>query len=382
MNSSINLSEPNVFNREIRLVNNALKKNQLAIGDNLKKFEESLKKYLKIKHVTLCSSGSNALITIMKILNLNHNDEVIVPTLTFVAPINACTLFKANPIFFDCDKFHNIDLKKVIDFIESKTVFIKKKTINKKTKRWIKAIMLVHVWGNACDIEKIYKLCKRRNIKIIEDASESLGTKYKIGKFKNKFTGTVGDIGCLSFNGNKIITTGSGGAIVTNNKDYAKKARLYINHYKTDTVKFIHKDEGFNFRMNNIQASIGIGQLKKINYFIKEKKIINKNYRKIFSGSKKYFVNPSPLYSDNNLWLNVISTKKSIDTIKIIKKLIKKKINVRKPWFPNHLQKPFKKYETYKISNAIKVFKNSICVPSSVGLSLKQIHQITKCLHD
>ena len=186
MSKSFNLSEPSISSKEISIVSKALKNNELAIGGNLKKFEDKLKKYLKIKHVTLCSSGSNALITIMKILDLNHKHEIILPTLTFVAPVSACTLFKVKPILFDCDEFHNINLKDVIEFIENKTFFKENKTINKKTRRWIKAILLVHVWGNACDVEKIYKLCRKGNIKIIEDASESLGTKYKIGKFKKK----------------------------------------------------------------------------------------------------------------------------------------------------------------------------------------------------
>ena len=381
MKKSLNLSEPNISRKEIKMVNKALIKNELAIGENIIKFEERLKKYLKIKYVTLCSSGSNALITIMKILKLDSNDEIILPTLTFVAPVNACTLFKAKPIFFDCDKFHNIDLKKVIEFIEKQTYFKNNKTINKKTKKWIKAIILVHVWGNACEIDKIYKLCKQRNIKIVEDAAESLGTKYKIGKFKNKFTGTVGDIACLSFNGNKIITTGSGGAIITNIKNYSKKAKLYINHYKTDTVKFIHPEEGFNFRINNIQASIGLAQIDKINFFIKKKKNINHNYIKAFKKNKNFFVNSMPKYSDNNSWLTVLtSKKKSQDTIAIITKLIKNKINARKPWYPNHLQKPFKKYQNYKITNAQKVFKNSICMPSNIDLNYKQIQKISKFL--
>lgn len=376
----LNLSEPRISKSDIKIVNKQLKKNNLAIGKNISKFETDLKKYLKIKFVTLCSSGSNALITIMKMLELSQNDEIIMPTLTFVAPVNACRLFNASPIFFDCDKYHNIDIEKVSEFIKKKTYFKNNITINKKTKKRIKAIVLVHVWGNACDIEKIYKLCKDRNIVIIEDASESLGTKYVSGKFKNKFTGTIGDISCLSFNGNKIITAGSGGAIITNNKIFAKKSRLYIDHCKTDPVKFIHENEGFNFRINNIQASLGLSQLKRIDNFIKKKKIVYKKYLKFLKSNKKYFVNPRPSYADNNSWLTVLTSKKDIDTINIINSLIRNKINARKPWLPNHLQKPFKKFQTYKIKKAQKVFKNSICVPTTIDLKNEQINKILKFL--
>tara|TARA_X000000950_G_scaffold67138_1_gene82909 strand:+ start:535 stop:1677 length:1143 start_codon:yes stop_codon:yes gene_type:complete len=376
----LNLSEPRISKSEIKIVKEQLGKNNLAIGKNITKFESDLKKYLKINFVTLCSSGSNALITIMKMLDLNQNDEIIMPTLTFVAPVNACRLFNASPIFFDCDEYHNIDTEKVSEFIKKKTYFKNNVTINKKTKKRIKAVVLVHVWGNACDIEKIYKLCKERNIIIIEDASESLGTKYVSGKFKNKFTGTIGDISCLSFNANKIITAGSGGAIITNNKIFAKESKLYIDHYKIDPVKFIHANEGFNFRINNIQASIGMSQLKKIKIFIKKKKVIYKKYLKGLESNKKFYVNPRPSYADNNSWLTVLSSKKDIDTIRIIKSLIKNRINVRKPWLPNHLQKPFKKFQTYKIKKAQKVFKNSICVPTTIDLKNVQINKILKFL--
>ena len=161
------------------------------------------------------------------LVGVKANDEVIVPTVTFIATVNVVNYHRAQPVFMDCDDFYNIDVFKTIEFIEKETRFKGGVTYNKKTNRRISAIIPVHVFGNAADLPRLVYICKERNIKIIEDATESLGTFYTPGAFKNRFTGTIGDIGCYSFNGNKIITTGGGGMIVTNNSAYARQARYF-----------------------------------------------------------------------------------------------------------------------------------------------------------
>ena len=222
----IPLSVPSLKGNELKYVTKCIKTEWISSsGKFVKTFEDKVSSYLGTKHAIACINGTSALQVSLRILGVSPNDEVIVPTITCVAPVNAIIYNNAKPIFMDCDEFFNIDVNKTIEFIKKNTIFKKKHSYNKKTKKRISAIIPVHVWGNDVDLEKLLLICKKRNIAILEDASESFGTKYINGKIKNKYTGTVGKIGCISFNGNKIITTGGGGMILTNDKKMAKRAR-------------------------------------------------------------------------------------------------------------------------------------------------------------
>ena len=313
---------------------------------------------------------------------MKKNDEVLVPTLTFISSVNAIVLNGASPIFMDVDDFHNIDADKTINFLKENTFFKNGYTFNKRSKKRIKALIIVHVWGNAANLYKLLKFCKKKNIDIVEDAAESLGTKYSVSSLKNKHTGTLGRVGCISFNGNKIITTGGGGMLLTNEKKLNKLARYYFNQAKDDTVKSIHNDIGFNYRISNIQAALGIAQLKKINFFIQKKKMIRKTYQKLINKLDNFTLEKSPDYSLNNNWMNVVKFKRSnkLNTENLVKYFYKHKIQVRPIWFLNHMQKPYKVYEKYKITNAKKIIDNCLCLPSSSNLKILEIKKICKLL--
>jgi perosamine synthetase len=381
----IPLSVPSLKGNELKYVTKCIKTEWISSsGKFVKTFEDKVSSYLGAKHAIACINGTSALQVSLRILGVLPNDEVIVPTITFVAPVNAIIYNNAKPIFMDCDEFFNIDVNKTIDFIKKNTIFKKKHTYNKKTKKRISAIIPVHVWGNAVDLEKLLSICKMRNIAILEDASESFGTKYINGKIKNKYTGTVGKIGCISFNGNKIITTGGGGMILTNDKKIAKRARYLIDQAKDDSFNYIHNDIGYNFRLTNIQAAIGIAQLEKFEEFIKKKIMIHNFYKKNITTSG-LTISKTPGYSLNNYWLNILKLDLKILGKKIFKKIIKKlkknKIDVRPVWHPNHLQKKFKSFQKYKIFNANKIVNSSICLPSSVNLKKTELIKISKVLN-
>ena len=171
-------------------------------------------------------------------LNINNSNEVIVPTLTFIAAVNPVKYIGAEPIFMDCDNSLCLDAKKLQEFCETECIFIDEKLINKKTNKHIKAIIVVHIFGNMANMEDIMDICKKYNLKVIEDATESLGTFYKEGKYKGKYAGTIGDVGIYSFNGNKIITTGGGGMVVCNDGDIASKIKYLSTQAKDDEVYF------------------------------------------------------------------------------------------------------------------------------------------------
>ena len=373
--SKISLSIPHIDNSDINYIKKTLKSGWVSTaGKDIDKFELEIKKFTKSKHVLACVNGTSGLHISLVSLGLKKTDEVIVPTITFVAPINSIRYVGASPIFFDCDKFHNLDLKKVKEFLSNNTYSIKGNTYNKKTKKIIFGIIAVHVWGNTCDLFELKKICKKYNLKLIEDASESLGS-FFLHKKKRVHSGTIGDCGIISFNGNKIITTGGGGAVLCNNKKLANKIKYLINQAK-EGIDFTHNEMGYNYRLPNLNAMLGISQIKKIHKYIKIKKYINKLYKDGFKNSSNVSILNSPDYSLSNNWLNVLHVKTKINIHKIREMFLKKNIDVRLIWKPNHEQKYLKQFQRFKIVNANKIIKNCILLPSSVNIKKKDVDRI------
>jgi len=235
------------------------------------------------------------------------------------------------------------------------------------------------MYGKLCELTELTKICKKKNIKIVEDAAESIGSFYK----KNKIhSGNVGDIGCFSFNGNKIITSGSGGAIISKNKKYIDKARYLINQAKSQGEDYIHNEIGYNFRISNLHASLGISQIRKLKKFLKIKKIIYDCYCKKLLFNKNFeIIKNDHVYNSNN-WINILKIKNKIKRNILLNYLKKNNIEPRPIWYPMHKQRYCKKYQSYKIKKAIEMHKKCICLPSSVNLSKKDMQKITKLLNN
>lgn len=348
-------------------------------GEYVSKLEKKISKLNNVKYCSCLINGSAALQVALRVINTKPDDEILVPTITFISTVNSIIYNNASPVFFDSDNNFNIDVKKVIKFLEEETVFKKNHTFNKRTNKIIRAIIIVHVFGNPVNFEKIYEICKKKNIKIIEDAAESLGSKYLEGKFKNKYTGTIGDLGCFSFNGNKIISSGGGGAIVTNNLKLKKKIDFLIAQAKNDNINFIHNDTGYNYKMTNLHASIGFSQLNNLKSNMQKKKNIFKYYKKKISNGILNEINYK-VYS--NLWLNVLILNNSKSKKKIMSKLIKNNIEARSVWYPNHLQIPFQKFQKYNITRSLTLVEKSICLPSSPNLTISNLKKIIKIVND
>ena len=376
----IPLHSPYISANDIKKVTQTLKSGWVSTsGKVIEEFEDNIKTYTGAKFCIAVSSGTAALHLSLITAGVKKNHEVIVPTISFIAPINAVRYANANPIFMDSDKFFNISSLKVLEFIKKETKFKNGNTYNIKTKKIIKAIVMVHIFGNACDIEDVIKLCKKRNIVCIEDAAEGLGSRYIKGKYRGKHVGTISEIGCISFNGNKIITTGAGGVLITNSKKIATKARYLSTQAKSNEIDYIHNDIGYNYKMPSISASLGISQLQSIDKFIEKKEKINMLYKKNFKSFSNLEIISCPDYAKSNFWLNILNfpniySKKYIDELTIY--LIKKKIQVRPIWKLNHMQKPYINFQSYKISMAKKLYNSSICLPSSYNLSVKEINFI------
>lgn len=380
----ISLHEPKFSGNELKYLKDCIKSTWVSTsGKYINRFEKKISKYTGVKYAIACNSGTSSLHISLLVAGVTLNDEVIVPSLTFIAPINAVNYVNAAPIFMDCDQFFNIDIKKTIEFIKNETFFKNGYTINKKSNKKIKALIVVHVFGNAVDLEEIYKLCKRKNIKLIEDCSESFGTFYKI-KNKKIHTGNYGDFGCLSFNGNKTITSGAGGVVLTNNKSYEQKIRYLIKQAKDDELNFVHNEVGFNYSLTNVHAAIGCAQLENIKLILKKKKLIHEQYISLLKNNDDFSIYKTPKYSQNNNWLNVLKIKnlKKGSKEKLLAKFIKNKIFVRPIWKLNHLQKKYIKSQCYKIKNANIMLANSICLPSSYHLNYNDLKRITRIVNE
>ena len=368
------------FDSANKIIKKCLKSSWVSTGGNLvKEFENKISKFTGAKYTVACNSGTAALQIALKLSGVEKDDEVIVPTLTFIATINSVIYNQSSPIFMDCDDYFNLDIKKTIEFLNKKTIFRKGYTVNKKTGKRIKAVMPVHVWGNGIDTRELKKICDKKKINIIEDSTEALGTFIYKNK-KKVHAGLQGLAGCLSFNANKIITTGGGGAIITNNKKIAEEALYLTTQAKDDSIKFVHNEIGYNYRLTSLSAALGISQINEINKKLKIKKKIYNFYKKKFNNNKNYNMAKVPNISLNNHWMNILqinSNKKGLKD-KLVKKLIKKGIQVRPVWKLNHEQKPFKNFEKYKISKALKLFDKSICLPSGIDINQKKINFILK----
>jgi len=380
----INLHEPLIGGKEWNYIKHCLDIGWVSsAGKYIDIFENKIAKYTKSKYAIACINGTSALQISLKLAGVKDNEEVIVPSMTFIAPINAISYNNAKPIFMDINENYTIDENKTLNFLYKETKTIKKKklkkssifTINKKTGKRISALVVVHVFGNATKLDKLADVCKKKNISLIEDAAESLGTFFKSGKYKNKHTGTIGKIGCLSFNGNKIITAGGGGMILTNDIRIAKKAKYLITQAKDDAIFSVHNEIGYNFRLTNIQAALGLAQFMSLKKYLKKKKLIHKRYKKNINNIKGLKISDAPIFASSNYWLNILEIKKNLSLkklLKIIKYLWKNGIEVRPLWRPNHLQKQYKGCQKYKLDNVNKFYKNRLCLPSGVQLTSKQ----------
>ena len=365
----LSLHEPSIDTSDIKTVKNILFKKLVSTSAEkiINKFEKKISKLTKAKYVVATNTGTSALHIALKAIKLKNNEEVLIPDINYIAAANSVIHCGGIPHFVDINISNlGIDVKKLENYLKKITLVKKNKLINKKSKNVIKAIIPTHVFGNACDIINLKRISNKYKLFLIEDSSESLGS-----FFKNKHLGTFGDIGVLSFNGNKIITTGGGGAILTNNSNLFKRCLHLskISRVKKKYWEFNYNEPGFNFRMPALNAALGISQIDKL------KKILNKK-KKIYLEYKKYFRNIKsikllePINKKSNYWLNVIQIEKSDEKLieKIILILQKKRISVRPVWKQMHKINYLSKYPRMNLSNANYIKDKLLSLPSGVDI--------------
>jgi len=380
----ISLSVPNISGSEFRHVKECLKSGWVSsAGPLVKKFEEAVCKHVRARHAVACINGTAGLFVALKLCGVRPGDEVIVPTLTFVAPVNIVRYLGAEPVFMDCDDFMNLDPEKVREFCKKECTMTNSGLRNKKTGRIIRAAVPVHIFGNPCDMAQMVEISRRYNFKLVEDATESIGAYYTAGACHGKFTATIGDCGVYSFNGNKIMTTGSGGMIITNDKRLADKARYLVNQAKDDTVRSIHNEVGYNLRLTNLQSSLGLAQLARLKDFIRVKKDNYESYKKELQDIAGINILGIPEGTAPNYWfysLVIEKRKFGVDRDGLMDRLQARGIETRPIWYLNHLQRPYRRNQTYKIEKAPRFWEKVLNLPCSTNLKIKQIKYITSVI--
>ena len=303
-----------------------------------------------------CTSGTSALHISLLLSGVGPGDEVIVPAVTFIAPVNTVKYAGAEPVFMDCDDYLNMDMEKLSQFLEEECQIIDDRLINTKSKKRIAAVMPVHVFGSLCDMNTLMELSAKYNLTVVEDASEAIGSKMISGKYGGAFAGTIGNFGCLSFNGNKIITTGGGGAIVANDTTLLKKAKYLTCQAKEDGFHYIHNNIGYNYRMTSVQAAMGLAQIEQLPSFIDKKISMYKYYQKAFSEVNNMRLIPVPDYCESNYWfysLYIDNIKNIKELDRIVENFAKEKIQIRPLWKLNNEQKPYINNQSYKIEKGL-----------------------------
>lgn len=383
-NGFIALSEPNITGNAWKYIKECLDTGWVSsAGAYVETFEKKLCSFTGAKYSAAVVNGTAGLQIALQLSGVEAGDEVIVPALTFIAPVNAVRYLGAEPVFMDCDDFMNLDAVKLGEFLGTACRKSGKGLVNKKSGRLVKAVMPVHIFGNPCDMAAIMFLARKYGLKVIEDATESLGTYFTSGKYKGRHTGTIGDFGVYSFNGNKIVTTGSGGMLVTADRKLAEKAKYLTTQAKDDAVRYVHNEVGYNFRMTNMQAALGVAQLEQLPAFIRRKKENYEFYKKALSGVKGLELLGVPAGTAPNYWFYSLVIDKAafgLDREGLMAALAKAGIQTRPVWHLNHLQKPYMDCQAYKVSRAPWFVERVLNLPCSTGLTKEQAGRVVKAI--
>ena len=376
----INLSVPNLSMDILDNLKECLESGWVSTGGRfIPEFETKVKNYMKTKFAAGVQSGTAGLHMSLQVLGVQRDEEVFVPTLTFIAAVNPTTYLGASPIFIDCDDSLCMDPIKLEKFCSEECDFKEGVLVNKKTNKKIRALVIVHVFGNMADMEKIMDIAKKYNLRVLEDATEALGTYYTEGRYKGKYAGTIGDIGVLSFNANKIITTGGGGMVVGDNEELVEKVRFLSSQAKKDTLYFIHDEIGYNYRMLNLQAALGTSQIDKLESFIETKIKNYKIYKEELEKIEGLEILPFVEGIRANHWfysLKIDKEKYGIGRDELLQKLVDAGIQTRPIWGLIHQQKPYSACQNYKIEKALYYYDRILNLPCSSNLTEKEVYQV------
>ncbi len=375
MDSIIPLSEPDFTGNELSYITEAIKTGWVSTaGPYVDKFEQEIARYTGACGAVACQNGTSGLHIAILVNGAGKGQEVIVPALTFIAAVNPVRYVGAEPVFMDCDSSLCMDPVKLERFCSEECKMDNGSLMHLETGKIIKCLVVVHVFGNMADMESIMDIAEKYNLRVIEDATEALGTYYKSGKYAGKYAGTIGDVGVYSFNGNKIITTGGGGMIVSNDIGLLAHARHLTTQAKSDILYYTHDEVGYNYRMTSLQAALGLAQMERLENFIKIK-TDNFNYYmdKISHIDGLELIGVRQGVRSNH-WFYALYCEDRYKRTKdrLVRYLKNNGIQARPIWGLIHKQKPYQRNCAYKIEAAEDYWGHVVNIPCSIGLTQGQ----------
>ena len=389
MKRFVPLSIPNFNGNEKKYVDDALEQGWVSTGGAyITRLEQQLAEFLKVDKAAACPSGTSGLHLALVECGVQPGDMVIVPTLTFIAAVNPVRYQFAEPVFMDCDESLCLDPEKLAEFCEKECRLEAQQLVHKKSGRVVKAVIVVHVFGNVADMEAIMSIAGKYHLKVVEDATEALGSHYTAGKLAGRYAGTIGDFGVYSFNGNKIITTGGGGAVTARCADEVEHLKYLSTQAKDDPQFYIHNEIGYNYRMTNLQAALGVAQMEELQQFIETKHRNYILYKERFQDASFGTLLPFREGTCSNQWFYSLQLREDRlqgkDMRDIIGALQERGVQTRAIWGLIHEQKPYRQNIAYKIEKAPCYSATVLNIPSSTQLTEEDIcyaaEQITEVL--
>ena len=352
-----------------------------SAGPFVDRFEYMLADYVGTQYAVATVNGTAALHIALLVADIQPDDEVLVSTLTFIAPANAIRYVGAWPVFIDAEPdYWQMDPQKVADFLEKECRWKNDELRNRTTGRRVKAILPVHILGHPADMDPILELARRYNLVVIEDATESLGTKYK-----GRMVGLLGDLACFSFNGNKLITTGGGGMLVTDNEVWARKAKYLTTQAKDDPVEYIHNEIGYNYRLTSIQAAMGCAQMEKLEEHIAAKRRIASTYTEALKDVPGLTPMREAKWAFSIFWMFTVLVDSAMygkDSRALLRELDQARIQARPLWQPIHLSPAHQGAYAMDCSVAERLNRMAISLPCSVGLMPEHQQRVIQVVQD
>ena len=367
--SPVPLSVPVLRGNEWKYVKDCLDTGWVSsVGSYVDRFEQEIATCVGARYGIATSSGTAALHIALQIVGVEPEDEVLVSTLSFIAPANAVRYLGAWPVFMDAEpQYWQMDVEKVESFLREECVWQNSVLRNKSTGRRVRAILPVHILGHPCDLDPLRHLARTYGLRMVEDATESLGAAYK-----GNMLGALGDIACFSFNGNKLLTTGGGGMLVTQQEDWARKAKYLTTQAKDDAVEYIHGEIGYNYRLTNLQAAVGCAQLEQLAQFLAVKRRLAGRYRTALESLDGLHMMSEAPWATSAFWLYTILIDPSVakvDRQALRRKLGARKIETRPLWQPLHLSPAHRGARSYQCVVADRIHAEALSLPSSTNLT-------------
>ncbi len=370
---------PHLAGNEWKYVKECLDTNWVSsVGPFVDRFEREVAAHVGVPHAVATVNGTAALHVALLAAGVQPGDEVLVPALTFIATANAVTYCGAHPVFLDSEEVSwGVDASKMADFLSRECAIKGGAIVNRATGRIVRAAVPVHLYGHPFDIDAVLDVAGRYPLAVVEDAAEALGARYK-----GRAVGCDGLVSCLSFNGNKIITTGGGGMVLTRDAKMAARLRRLTTQARTDAIEYIHEETGYNYRLTNLQAALGVAQLEQLDGFVESKRETAAHYREILAGVPGVEVAAEASWARSTYWMTsvLLDERRCPDVRALLRQLTSDGIGARPVWRPLHLQPLFAQAQSYCVDVAPRLYGRGLSLPCSVGISLDERRTVAEAL--